>query len=82
MTDEPVTASGPSASGKRRARTIGQDKNPYYIVASSPQADERGRVLKYGDTFAVFDHYGDIRPAGLAEEGIYHEGTRFLSCAG
>ena len=80
MSDEPVTASGPSASGKRRARTTGQDKNPYYILASSPQADERGRVLKYGDTFAVFDHYGDIRPAGLAEEGIYHEGTRFLSC--
>jgi glycogen debranching enzyme len=37
-------------------------------------------VLKHGDTFAVFDHYGDIKPGGLGEEGLYHEGTRFLSC--
>jgi glycogen debranching enzyme len=36
-------------------------------------------VLKQDDTFAVFDHYGDIRPTGLGEEGVYHEGTRFLS---
>jgi glycogen debranching enzyme len=43
-------------------------------------ADELSRVLKHGETFAVFDHYGDIKPAGLGEEGLYHEGTRFLSC--
>ena len=30
-------------------------------------------------TFAVFDHYGRIKPGGLGEEGLYHEGTRFLS---
>jgi glycogen debranching enzyme len=53
--------------------------NPFYILATAPHADERTRVLKHGDTFAVFDHYGDITPAGLGEEGIYHEGTRFLS---
>ena len=35
-------------------------------------------MLKHGDTFAVFDHYGDIKPGGLGEEGLYHEGTRFL----
>jgi glycogen debranching enzyme len=27
----------------------------------------------------VFDHYGRIKPGGLGEEGLYHEGTRFLS---
>jgi glycogen debranching enzyme len=53
---------------------------PYYIVAASPAADERTRVLKHGDTFAVFDHYGDFKPVGLGEEGLFHEGTRFLSC--
>src|SRR5438309_8262102 len=53
--------------------------SPFYIQAPSPMADENNRVLKHGDTFAVFDHYGDIKPAGLAEEGVYHEGTRFLS---
>src|SRR5262249_12562362 len=35
---------------------------------------------KHGDTFAVFDHFGDVKPTGLGEEGLYHEGTRFLSC--
>ena len=53
---------------------------PYHILAASSRADERTRVLKHGDTFAVFDHYGDIKPGGLGEEGLYHEGTRFLSC--
>src|SRR5437899_1989424 len=42
-------------------------------------ADDRTRVLKEGDTFAVFDRYGDIQPVGMGEQGIYHEGTRFLS---
>jgi glycogen debranching enzyme len=50
------------------------------ILAATATADDRTRVLKHGDTFAVFDHYGDIKPGGLGEEGLYHEGTRFLSC--
>ena len=51
----------------------------YYILAASPLAEDRTRVLKQGESFAVFDRYGDIQPIGLGEEGIYHEGTRFLS---
>src|SRR6185436_1105336 len=43
-------------------------------------AGERDRVLKQGDTFAVFDHHGDIRPIGMREQGLFHEGTRYLSC--
>jgi glycogen debranching enzyme len=54
--------------------------NPYYILATSPQADEHGLVLKHNDTFAVFDHFGDVKRTGLGEEGLYHEGTRYLSC--
>jgi glycogen debranching enzyme len=54
--------------------------DPSHILAASSPTDERRRVLKHGDTFAVFDHYGDIKPGGLGEEGLYHEGTRFLSC--
>ncbi|MGO8747787.1 MAG: glycogen debranching N-terminal domain-containing protein [Thermoguttaceae bacterium] len=53
---------------------------PCHILAASSVADERTRVLKHGDTFAVFDHYGDMKPGGLGEAGLYHEGTRFLSC--
>jgi glycogen debranching enzyme len=29
--------------------------------------------------FAVFDRYGDIETSGLGEEGIFYQGTRFLS---
>jgi len=51
----------------------------YYIATESSPADDRTRVLKYGKTFAVFDRYGDIETVGLREEGIFCEGTRFLS---
>jgi glycogen debranching enzyme len=54
-------------------------ENRYYILATSSLADDRPRVMKQGDTFALFDQYGDIKPVGLEEEGVYHEGTRFLS---
>jgi glycogen debranching enzyme len=51
----------------------------YYILATNARADERTRVLKHGDSFGVFDRAGTIRPTGLGELGLYHEGTRFLS---
>lgn len=51
----------------------------FYILATSSLADDRTRVLKHDDMFAVFDRYGDIQPIGLGEQGIYYEGTRFLS---
>jgi glycogen debranching enzyme len=63
----------------RAASSAAQKEDPYYVLASSPRADEAYRVLKHNDTFAIFDHYGDIRPGGLGDEGIFHEGTRYLS---
>jgi glycogen debranching enzyme len=54
-------------------------RDQFYILATSSLADDRTRVLKHGETFAVFDRYGDIQPTGLGEQGLYHEGTRFLS---
>jgi glycogen debranching enzyme len=62
------------------AESVSLAEEPFYIVAEAPLADQHTRVLKQGDTFAVFDLYGDVTPAGLGEEGLYHEGTRFLSC--
>ena len=62
-----------------RPAELGVD-DPYYIAAPAPLAGERDRVLNQGDTFAVFDHHGDIRPVGMKEQGLFHEGTRFLSC--
>src|SRR5947208_3673383 len=51
----------------------------YYILATSGPATERALVLKQGDTFAVLDPFGDIDAAVRNEEGIYHQGTRFVS---
>ena len=60
-------------------RTVVEIEGRYYILATGSPADENDRILKHGDSFAVFDRYGDIRPIGLGEEGVYHRGTRFLS---
>ena len=54
-------------------------KENFYVLARSSMSDERTRVLKYGDTFAVFNRMGDVDPIGLGEHGIYHQGTRHLS---
>ncbi len=51
----------------------------WYVAATSSRADDRTRVLKHGETFGVFDRYGDIQHIGIGEQGLYHEGTRFLS---
>jgi hypothetical protein len=54
--------------------------SPHSLLATSSLTELGRRVLKHGDTFAVFDRYGDVVPGGLGEQGLYHEGTRFLSC--
>ena len=54
-------------------------EDQYYILISSSRTARKTAVLKHGDTFAVFDPYGDIRGAGLDEPGLYYEGTRYLS---
>jgi glycogen debranching enzyme len=51
----------------------------FYIATASSPADDRTRVLKHGDMFAVFDRYGDIETSGLKEQGMFCQGTRFLS---
>ena len=51
----------------------------WYVLATSSRTDDRTRVLKDGDMFAVFDRFGDVHPIGTGELGIYYEGTRFLS---
>ena len=54
-------------------------EDAHHILADSSLTDEPIRVLKHGDTFALFDQHGDIRPVKNREQGLYHDGTRFLS---
>ncbi len=51
----------------------------YYIRANASIADAGTRVLKHGDTFAIFDRHGDVRPLGFESQGVFHEGTRFIA---
>ena len=61
------------------AREVIRVRDAFYIRASSPRIDVRTRVLKQGDTFAVFDRFGDIDTFGTGELGLYCQDTRFLS---
>ena len=54
------------------------DPSPQVLTTSS-FTDERSRVLKHGNTFAIFDHHGRIKTGGLGEQGLFQHGTRFLS---
>lgn len=51
----------------------------WYIPTTSSRADDRVRVLKSDDGFAVLSRHGEIGWAGLAEQGFYFLGTRHLS---
>jgi glycogen debranching enzyme len=51
----------------------------WYVLATSSRAGDPARVLKHGETFALFDRFGDMPRASTGEHGLYHQGTRFLS---
>jgi glycogen debranching enzyme len=56
-----------------------QVQDQFYILATASRAAERTAVLQHGDTFALFDLFGDIGMFGAGEQGLYHHGTRHLS---
>jgi glycogen debranching enzyme len=53
--------------------------NEFYIKATSSLADDRTRVLKYGEAFAVFNRYGDIESLGAMQFGLFYREARHLS---
>jgi glycogen debranching enzyme len=53
--------------------------NRYYILAREVAIPERTLVLKQDDCFAVCNEFGDIDAEARHEEGLYYEGTRFVS---
>lgn len=59
---------------------VKEDSTPsYYIAAQTSLAHLRPLTLKHGDTFALFDRYGDLSLGPGSAEGLYHEDIRFLS---
>jgi glycogen debranching enzyme len=69
------TSGRPTESG----RAENHSTDAQHILVHAERSAERIRSLKCGDTFAVFNHFGDMRPAPSGEEGLYLDGTRFLS---
>jgi glycogen debranching enzyme len=75
-----LSDSDPNSVTSPEQRTKGWTDNAHHIMADSSLTDGHIRVLKHGDTFAVFDQYGNVRTSKAGEDGVYHDGTRFVSC--
>jgi glycogen debranching enzyme len=63
----------------RQMQEILQLEDEFTIAADTQRTISPPRVLKHGDTFAVFDQHGDVVAAEGGEHGLYYHGTRFLS---
>jgi len=53
----------------------------FAIISETERPAAPTRVLKHGDSFAVFDPHGDMVSWEGSEHGLYHAGTRYLSRA-
>jgi len=51
----------------------------YYILAPEVSVPEHTLVLKQDETLGIFNEFGDIDAAARHEEGLFFEGTRFVS---
>lgn len=61
------------------AKSVNTAATEFYILAPEVPVPERTFVLKQDDTFGLFNDFGDIAAGARHEEGLYHQGTRFLS---
>jgi glycogen debranching enzyme len=51
----------------------------FAVFATTSLQEEKTFKLKYGDSFAILNKYGDILPFKNSVQGLFYEGTRFLS---
>ncbi len=66
-----------SLSGHRMSTT--DSSPPTFYIPAVGSGLERSRILKHGDTFAVFDVLGDLSGLAGGVEGLYYRDTRHLS---
>ena len=80
--DIAVTGSGLGDHATREASKGAPSPTPYYIRATYSILERRPRTLKHGDTFAVFDSFGDMasRRGGLTGSSI--NDTRYFRVLG
>jgi glycogen debranching enzyme len=56
-----------------------QSKETFVVFGTSSLTEDKTIVLKYDKIFAIFNKYGDIIPFQNSAQGIFYQGTRFLS---
>jgi glycogen debranching enzyme len=56
-----------------------QPGNPVLVPGVVSLAASSRRTLKHGDSFAMFDEYGDVLAVEHSPAGLFHHDTRFLS---
>jgi glycogen debranching enzyme len=61
------------------AESLAVAGSEYYVLAQEVPVPERTQVLKQDDTLGLFNEFGDIAAGARHEEGLFYEGTRFLS---
>ncbi|HEY6922552.1 MAG TPA: amylo-alpha-1,6-glucosidase [Steroidobacteraceae bacterium] len=61
------------------AESLALAGSEYYILAHEVPVPERTHVLKRDDALGIFNEFGDIAAGARNEEGLFYEGTRFLS---
>src|SRR5882757_330606 len=72
----------PSAAQAETPAQAAPDERPspdFHISTTVSLQERQAHTLKHGDTFAVFDHRGDIGADPRSAEGMYHNDTRVLS---
>src|SRR5690349_21727802 len=68
-----------AAGGMAPAPADAEQSAQFAISASVSLQERRPRMLKHGDTFAVFDQNGDAFAGPSRPEGLFHCDTRHLS---
>jgi glycogen debranching enzyme len=51
----------------------------WYVAATAARTEDSPQVLKHGESFVMFDRFGDVQALSPGDQGLYHEDTRFLS---
>jgi glycogen debranching enzyme len=51
----------------------------FYVLATSSLTEEKTFTLKHNEAFGIFNKYGDILPFEKSVQGLFFEGTRYLS---
>ena len=61
------------------ATGLGSPSLEFVVPVAASLQERRPRTLKHGDTFAVFDHNGDVLSGPGIADGLFHRDTRYLS---